>query len=234
MAFRKKSISFSTDMVTLVFEDREEIAVHREILRDCDYIAKNFLPGCGSSSLTSSFVMASPRDGYTIYLGEISKETGNQLVNWLYFGTLPYNASELCRLGGEEGIKIGSEIVEAYNVAMKFEMEDWANALADAFSALALEDMPWIKYVILLKPVQPSDEGLRGLVLTCLALAIRRVGWETYTTEVNKELVDTIKLGGDFAVELMKYLLDTEGGAPKRKKKNCNWHVHTKTKKCGN
>ncbi|KAI1620723.1 hypothetical protein EDD37DRAFT_653779 [Exophiala viscosa] len=229
MASRKKSISFSTDMVTLGFgNDKQEIAIHKEILFECSKIADYYAEVSSRFGWDDRTLVEN-----TLVLPEVSRETGNQLVNWLYFGTLPYNTSDLGKLGGEEGVKVGTEIVEAYNVALKFEMEDWANALADAFSALALEDMPWIKYAVLLKAVQPNDEGLRGLVLTCLALAIRRAGWEMYTTEVNKELVDTVKLGGDFAVELMKYLLDTEGGVPKRKKKNCNWHVHTKTKKCG-
>ena len=221
------SMTFSTNMVTLEFDDgKEEIAIHKEILFECKYIRDNYF------TLVES--LSGPGVATRITWPEISKQSGNHLVNWLYFGTVPYNTSDLGKLVGEEGVKVGTEIVEAYTMAMVFEMEEWANALADAFSALALEDMPWIKYAILLKPVQMNDDGLRGLVLTCLALAIRRAGWQKYTTEVNKELIDTINLGGDFAVELMKYLLETEGGAPKRKKKNCNLHVHTKTKKCGN
>lgn len=218
-------------MVTLKFgAEEEEIVVHKEILLECKYMAKKYFSDNYWSIDADDKLLIHP---HTIALPEVNKMVGNQLVNWLYFSTLPYSGSDLGKLMGEEGVKVGSEIVEAYCVAMKFELEEWANALADAFSSLALDDMPWIRYAIRLKPIQHTDEGLRGLVLMCLALDIRHAGWEKYTTEINRELVDIIKLGGDFAVGLMKCLLDTEGGAPKRKKRNCNWHVHLTTKKCG-
>lgn len=217
-------------MVTLKLgAEEEEIVVHKEILLDCKYMAKKYFSDNYWSISADDKLLIHPD---TIALPDVSKNVGNQLVNWLYFGTLPYSGSDLSKLVGEEGVKIGSEIVEAYYAAMKFECEEWANTLADAFDSLALDDMPWIRYALRLKPVQPIDEGLRGLVLTCLALDIRHAGWEKYTTEMNKELVDIIKLGGDFAVGLMKCLLETEGGVPKRKNKNCKWHVHVTTKKC--
>lgn len=165
---------------------------------------------------------------------EISKQTAEQLVNWLYFTNLSYTAADLARTG-EECLKTCAEIIEAYQFAIGLQLEEWANALLDAFCKAAMEDMPWIKYWVRLKEAQAYDEGLRDLVMAFLAIAIRKSGWEVYTKEVNTELVETIKADGEFAVELCKWLLHKEDVAVevRQKKKRCRWHVHQFTKKCG-
>lgn len=164
---------------------------------------------------------------------EISKQTADQLVNWLYFNNLLYTAADLAKTG-EECLKTCTDIIEAYQFAIRLQLEGWANALLDAFCKAAMEDMPWIKYWVRLKEVQAYDEGLRDLVMAFLAMGIRKSGWEVYIEEVNTELVDTIKADGEFAVELFKWLLDKEdvAVAVRQKKKRCRWHVHQFTKKC--
>ncbi|KAJ9499591.1 hypothetical protein H2202_005174 [Exophiala xenobiotica] len=228
---RKKSISFPSDVVPVTLgRDLEGIVIHKEMLYQSPILARKY------DELIRLFPDASDRP--PLALGsEISKSTADQLVNWLYFNNLVYTPADLSKTTGEECLKTCGEIIEAYICAIRLDLEEWANALLDAFCRAAVEDMPWIKYWLKLKEVQGCDEeagGLRELVVAFLAKGIKESGWDVYTKEVNTELVDTIKADGEFAVEVCKWVLDKEDVAAsvRQKKNRCRWHVHQFTKKC--
>lgn len=213
------SIAFPTDIVTLRFEGTaNQIIVHKDILCHSPWFARKLSDPYGSLLLVCNE----------------SKEVGEQMVNWLYFNNLPYSQADL-KKNGEEGSRIGTEIVDAYCYAIKLELEDWANALLDAFCVLAVEHMPRISYLNRLEPVQPSDEGLRALLMRLLAGSIRQAGWDRYIQDVNQELSQVVRAGGEFAELLIKCLADPEVRSMLpilQKRGRCKWHVHRLTKKC--
>ncbi|KIW11351.1 hypothetical protein PV08_10651 [Exophiala spinifera] len=227
---RKKSISFPTETVTLKFVELSAVdgsakkisinnfIVHRDILYQSQWFARQ---------------PTTEEDGPVLICHE-RKGVGEQLINWLYFNNLPYSYADLAKVG-DEGIRIGTEIVNAYCFAVKVELEDWANALLDSFCSVALEDMPWIKYLHALQSVQSSDEGLRALIMRVLASSIRETGWDRYIQEVNHELSQMVRDGGEFAENLVRCLADPETATKlplQQKKAKCKWHIHRMTKKC--
>lgn len=218
------SISFPTDMVTLKFAGFENteyrLVVHKDILCQSPWFARR----CEDTTF----------DGSISYPEITSKELGENLVNWLYFNTLPYSQADLAKTH-DEGIRIGTEIVDAYCCAIGVGLEEYANALLDAFCTLAQEDMPWIRYLDRLQHIQPVDEGLRALVMKLLTWSILQVGWDHYIQEVNRELPQMVRKKGQFAESLIKCLADPEARTKlpvQQKKGRCKWHIHHLTKKC--
>ncbi|KAK5192490.1 hypothetical protein LTR92_007665 [Exophiala xenobiotica] len=224
---RKKSFKFSNEMVTLLFEESSfcggKIVVHEEVLTQSTYFKKRL----ATQKPTSDGKAVLDLKGYT-------KATGIEMANWLYSTTSSSFTSDGERITRAKAVDRGCRLVEAYRLARKTNLEEWANHLADACLEILEQDLPWLEYLQRLNAHEEPDTGLVGLLFTALARAIRRHGWEKYVNSIDKSFLKALRENGEFAARLMKRVLESEGLSEKSlKKKSWKWHIHNITPHCG-
>ncbi|KAK5314074.1 hypothetical protein LTR93_010604 [Exophiala xenobiotica] len=197
MAPDKEAYPYASRIVKLVDDNGDELAsVHEAVLTKYEAFAKDLER------------QESAEDGDTkLVLPNISQETGQELVRWLYTGKLGNDYSEdmkiFCPWDGLE------KLAQLLLVAGEKNMADLRACATDIvvdivrFHKRQWSILTWLINISLL------DSSTRAAVMRPIADAIRQIGWERYLA-ANKDVEDYLNSHASVAVELMALIADSQ------------------------